>query len=372
MYNPQLRLVYITLVLLLFSQPLWAGDNDGSNGENHCDDLGSICICSEPLDTTSFTTVFTDYDNPGDTTSKQCTHEDIPSNIGFAVYKTSQLTTPAASSLPAGNTVGHVWRLTPAGASTVGTGVGYITIPSGTKRFCVRHYVKFSPDYADNNCGLGKFTDSKWAAASPNFQLLTGTNGLPSNGEAFSCADSSEGINCAMTHDLAPADIIGEWTRVEMCLEHTAGFGSGSSGDVYVEGYWTAITGAKAGHSTTVDYSVLKSSITLGFPDTFRMIARAFRGDDNLTCCEPGHEDATDCLTHRTHPSVTAYREYSHAMLAAWTFQQRGLFIGAASEIEGGGGGAGTGKLLWRRGASLQWPLPYMAMSFYTKLSHQR
>src|SRR5574338_128282 len=66
----------LVAALLLVPLAAWAGDNDLSNGENRCDDLGSNCSCALSLDDTSYTDVGGGSQvlwSPDSQTSNECT-----------------------------------------------------------------------------------------------------------------------------------------------------------------------------------------------------------------------------------------------------------------------------------------------------------
>jgi hypothetical protein len=66
----------LVLTALLFAMPAYAGDNNGANGENRCDDLLDGCICSETFDVNDTLPGggITNW-NPSNSTSKQCLGE---------------------------------------------------------------------------------------------------------------------------------------------------------------------------------------------------------------------------------------------------------------------------------------------------------
>ena len=184
---------------------------------------------------------------------------------------------------------------------------------------CMRYYVKMSPDYINGMCNMGKFQEIEWnggyGGAGPGIQ--TGTNDYSPANMFFSCRYAGGGVtkNCARSGSLMPADILGQWTRIELCVETSAGFGGGS-GNVFIEGYWKRISDGK---TQTINYQNIGTYSLGTSPDseTFK-IANMFRGDDNLTC-----------VPYNGLPP-NAYRDISHAMVAEWPIQQQGLFIGAA------------------------------------------
>jgi len=83
--------------------------------EQRCTDLGANCICSEPLNTASYTFLGSDiFHNPADSTTKECTASaGIPT--GYAVIRPNDIIgandSVALSALPAGNSVTRFLRV---------------------------------------------------------------------------------------------------------------------------------------------------------------------------------------------------------------------------------------------------------------------
>lgn len=90
--------------LLIPSQP-------ADSAEQKCDELGTNCVCSEPLNTTQYGGSGAGWYNPADSTTKECTYEDanLPVTIGDAIRSEMGVTgsnnSVALSRLPASHTM---------------------------------------------------------------------------------------------------------------------------------------------------------------------------------------------------------------------------------------------------------------------------
>src|SRR5262245_21574407 len=79
------RIKVVAFAILL---PVWAGNVAAA--EQRCNDLGTSCVCSEPLNTTTFAGG-PDFWNPADSTTKQCSVE--AASPGGAIVRTSNTIT---------------------------------------------------------------------------------------------------------------------------------------------------------------------------------------------------------------------------------------------------------------------------------------
>src|SRR5262245_44049586 len=157
---------------------VWVGSATAQ--EQRCNELGSVCQCSERLDTASYVcssgncSVGNDLSiNPTDTNSKQCYGGDAIAlgevNSPVEPNQGQFLSTPDETGMPPGNTVGKVWRWNR--GQGFFNGYGNSTLRSSTKRLCYRHYLRLSPNYdggniatdpTSPNCNAGKFNEMDW------------------------------------------------------------------------------------------------------------------------------------------------------------------------------------------------------------------
>ena len=76
--------------------------------EQRCRELGANCSCSEPMNTSSSTTVASQYLDPADSTTKEC-YPGAPYS-GAMWYRAGSTTIETQTGMPAGSTVSRVWR----------------------------------------------------------------------------------------------------------------------------------------------------------------------------------------------------------------------------------------------------------------------
>ena len=231
--------------------------------------------------------------------------------------------------MPVGNTVDYVWR------RTLGYNAAHLlgvpALRSGVQRVCVRLYARYSSDYLTGPpiCDGGKWSEMGFVDS--NHSLQTGTGGgVPYlSWRGFWPGYSGAKFNHPPGDppndgDLDWRDCLGtNWCRIETCV--SGDFGAGT-GEFFIEG---EALGLESGIARQWPRFSLGSSGNPGTTMLVPWIWNGFRGPDSLTC--PGTPDPTPEGT----PPV-GYVEISHGMQAEWTTDTPGLFIGAASEVEGG------------------------------------
>lgn len=287
-------------ILVVAAAPAWAQ-------EQRCQELGTACACSEPLDTSSFATVNDRWVNPSDSPSAtQCEGE---LGNGASWYPEAFASPEPESGMPGGNTVNRVWRNT-------GIGVSHLTgsTPrSNSKRMCIRHYFNLSSDYSAavgsachanklTQAGFGnsshvisgqRFSTSTWSLTAHNFSKIGDSHRLAEQGS------------------LSLDDCRNTWCRAEICLSGDLAQGDG----IYAEGYVERVSDGK--RKTWVRTFLGDSD---GSSAQRPWIANMYRGG-----------------------SCNGDRAFSHAMQAEWT-TDAGQFIGAAYEVEGGSWSGGGGS----------------------------
>ena len=322
-WNVRLRLVeqakqILGAVLLstLVSLPAWSAET-----EQRCQELGigAACSCSETFDTASWATVGP-YANPSNSTgSTEC------GGSGHAWEPASAVVAANQTGMPAGSTVAKVWRSNMlVGANFVyGKGGDAGGMKSDTQRVCFRHYLKLDANYLDNNQNAGKFMEMTWDG---HHSIQYGSNGNTST-QILTCRADWGGVtyNCApRSGALVVADLLGQWTRVEMCIQ---GDFPRKTGNFSMEGHYVRLSDGKR-----LDFGPYNMGPAVN-PDWesfggFWWIANAFRDSTpGFGCPASG-----SC-------NPQGRREISHAMQAEWPYQRQGLFIGPAYEIEGGSSG---------------------------------
>jgi cysteine-rich repeat protein len=297
-------LIFCVTVGILFTA------SPASAQEQRCTELnaepGANCGCSEPLNTTSYTSDGW-YLNPSD--SPPATDCDGEIGGGYTWWKGYQTPLPVSeTNMPFGNTVDTVWRSSGGGGAYL---FGSRSLTSSTKRLCTRHYFKVSSDFTGtgwggcNNNKLSQFVGSllsgdgsttdlsiHYAAYKQSYSAVPGGLNLPKSGDHVTWDDCRE-----------------NWCRFEICQSGNLATGT----DLYAEGYIQQVTGG----SKRMDYE------------------RSFLGN--------GPTPITDdygslwIMNMYREGACAGNREFSHAMQAEWD-TDAGQFIGAACEVEGGCG----------------------------------
>ncbi len=182
-----MRFAKIILAGLIALGGLWTSDTQAA--EKRCGELGLNCVCSEPLNTTTYVQVGP-WLNPGDSTTKQCTAEDFAdaSFTGLAITEPDahvaygDNNAAALAGLPGGHQVQYFLREPPGNVAawhvyhqqhlfssrTQAASMVPGTVKSGArseyiavKRMAGRFYVYRSPDYDFNWENGGLCTNSK-------------------------------------------------------------------------------------------------------------------------------------------------------------------------------------------------------------------
>lgn len=314
--------ITLAIIALFLPMPMstWAGDNNGANGENWCDDHPVECICSETLDCALGT--FSGVVNPSCSTSKQCG----PSGNGNAISSNSNSSFVAETEMPAGNTVTNVlaWPLS-ANTAEIDCSEGNLSSQSSTT-FCTRYYEKFGNGTGTNYFLSGHrikltqidFQTNSAQAGNPNFFLQSemrgggqGTNHpIP---ETLTCSGEGQGIT-PTGDSIVIDDVYDSWWRVEQCVD------------------WSG---------THAEFRLRYTVLSSGHQLTFSSVG----GAD----CEPGNTftDITangHCWFGNTAHSIIdqqpadPYRYSSYAVAAMFNYDStHTTWIGPASEVEGAG-----------------------------------
>lgn len=280
--------------------------------EQRCNALDTNCICSEPLNTTTFAGG-PDFWNPSDSTSKQCSVE--AASIGGAIVRTSATITSstdatAMAALPSGHTMSRFVRADNNHQGTFYVGNG-VSVSASFVRLAARWYIwhtptfDFSQEGSCNNSKIAEFNnDSRvdYTAGGTGFHTY--------NYLAFSPA-----VDCCVTgpgpdHGVASSQMKGKWWRFEAVLTQRAGPNYG------MKFYGKNITD-NGPELTILDLSTNGSV-------------------DNLT--PPSLMSQILSNNHRWSAAggCQGWLGISHYMMAGWT-TNAGQRIGAATEMEGGG-----------------------------------
>jgi len=281
--------------------------------ESRCLELGQSCECSEPMDTTA--------------TSIGHQHQfaDSPPAYGcdkfqsyFGTNKTNIRTTPETG-MPAGNSVDRVVEIPAAGASIVWLR-GRMTVDDSIKRTCIRYYKQVTTDYSGvgpNNisCPSERNKIIQFQFGGTQVQLQERADGSvctgPGTGNDYEAITITNPAGFGNTN-LSPRVDWGDcwntngWCRIEMC----------ASGDL------------SRGQNINFEANVrtLKDGV-----DHYGNQGRLWNPGTGMKA------DSAGDLYHGQGQGGKGTEWISHFMQASWTTNQ-GQWIGAAYEIEGGGG----------------------------------
>lgn len=312
--------------------------------EQRCTDLGSNCICSEPVNTATFTEVSAAYWSPDDTTTKQCTNaQSIPEGfIEFSEFSANyQVVTSGEMFDALPNLDPSITHIVRTNVSSGGAFMGHEFAdadPDG--RIAVRFYLYRSPAFT--------FETGACVNSSKIFELFTGGitslvlqgNGFQdgrhlfygwgnlwnlSNG--FDCCDHGPGPNGG---DMPINDTLarGKWFRYEVAIVNPL-----SSGSVTVIKVWEKNITDDLDEVLILDTSIPTTQDT---------------GDQwtstQATTLKPDARIERIASSQFRNGTCGGYYGFTHFLAAAWATDadQR---IGAAEEIEGGGSGGGGGSL---------------------------
>jgi hypothetical protein len=266
--------------------------------------------------------------NPGNSTG-------APSfGSAWQFYAGAQPVAVPEVNMPAGNTVTTVWEANRPAASNMTFAFNLDAdqfIAPDTRRIAVRHYFRLTPDFFNNNHLGGKFMEMTFSS-SPNgaYQIQMGSNGSGAGSVYSFAAPSGWGgafpaINIpAVDNSLKLPDCLDHWVRQEIALSGPFATGAGS---FTVEGYAECLGGPNRGKRKTWGPTSLgrppSGWNTAAYAGNFRLI----NGARDHICMSGG------AIVGCTPQGV---RQESHAMVATWTSDALGQFIGPAVEVEGG------------------------------------
>jgi len=290
---------------------LWATNAQAE--EQRCIALGANCICSEPLNTTTFAGG-PDFWNPADSITKECSVE--AASIGGAIVRTSATITSstdatAMAALPSGHTMSTFVRANDNHQGTFFVGNG-VPVSASFVRLAARWYIWHTPTFdfslegSCNNSKIAEFNnDSRvdYTALGTGFHTY---NYLTFN-PPVDCCTSGPGPN----QNVASSQMKGKWWRFEAVLTNRAG------PNYTMKFYGKNITD-NGPELTLIDLSTSGLVANLTPPSLMSQILSNNHRFSALGSCQ-------------------GWLGISHYMMAGWT-TNAGQRIGAATEVEGGGG----------------------------------
>jgi hypothetical protein len=276
--------------------------------EQRCTDLGSNCLCSEPMNTTTFAGG-PPFWNPADSTTKECSTEGV---TGGAISRndndiSGSADSTAIAALPPGHTLAHFMRASDQHDGIFFAGNGQ-SVSSSFVRIAARWYIwhtttfDFKLEGTCDNSKIAEFDNDSRVDYTGGFHTYNYLKFSPS----IDCCVSGPGPNSGV----ASSQMKGKWWRFEAVITNR--------------------------NSANYDLKFYGKNITDNGPE--------------LTLIDLSTDSR---VNHLTPPSLMSsmminnYRQagagpcrgwigISHYMLAGWT-TNAGQRIGAAKEVEGGG-----------------------------------
>jgi hypothetical protein len=301
--------VLVLAVAFAIFLDLWASHARAE--EQRCAELGASCVCSEPMNTTTFAGG-PDFWNPADSTTKQCSVE--AASTGGAIVRTSKTITSSAdatalSRLPSGHSVSRFVRAEDNHLGTFSVGNG-TPVTSSLVRLAARWYIWHTPTFdfkLEGSCDNSKITVHEHAVVidyTGGFHTYGYQNFKPSS----DCCVSGPGPHSG----LPTSEMKGKWWRFEVILTNRSG--------------------------PNFDMKMYAKNVTDNGPE-LTLIDLASNSQTNRMT-PPSLMSAIVSNNHRYSASgqCRGWIGISHYMMAGWT-TNAGQRIGAAREIESGGGG---------------------------------
>jgi hypothetical protein len=284
---------------------------EAAGNEARCGELGSSCICSEPFNTTTFANG-PDFWNPSDTTTKECSVE--PAVLGAAIVRTSNTIrgsndAAAMAALPAAHSNSFFVRADDNHEGTFYAGHG-LPVSSSFVRLAARFYIYHSPTFDYE--GEGSCRNSKQAEFDGDSRIDYNTG---AGFHTYNYLQFSPGIDCCVSgpalNQPSVAGFKGKWVRHEIILTNRSGPG------YRLQSFMKNVS-ANTPEVAVIDTS-LDSRVNNLRPPTLmsKILSNNHRWSNGSVC--------------------RGWIGLSHYMMAGWT-TNAGQRIGAASEIEGGGG----------------------------------
>jgi hypothetical protein len=298
----------LTRALVLGSLAVFWASN-AQTQEQRCTALGANCICSEPLDTTTFAGG-PDFWNPADSTTKQCSVE--AASIGGAIVRTSNTITSSAdatalAALPPGHTVAHFVRAENDHQGTFFVGNG-VPVGASFVRIAARWYIWHTPTF---DFKLEGTCENSKQAQFDNGALVDYTAGFHTyNYLTFNppvdCCTSGPGPDSGVP----TSQMKGKWWRYEVVMANRSG--------------------------PNFQLRMYGKNVTDNGPELTLIDLSGNSAVSKLT--PPGLMSAILSNNHRYSSSGTCrgWIGISHYMMAGWT-TDAGQRIGGAIEIEAPG-----------------------------------
>mgnify|MGYP003386872837 CR=1 FL=1 len=330
--------------------------------EARCTELGTNCVCSEPLQMTSMAVhgSFSGWLNPNDSTTKECNGEGPGVGVGYTIVRSPNDTIVATSgthasvfsALPAGHSLTRV--LANAEGHTGLNFIGHTFADTSTfsKRVAIRFYRYYSGNAGSTAYAFDDDPDTC------NANKLMQLDGHPTNS-----------ANLIFDNGFGPTSLynfltFAGGTGSQDCCGYGALNGNTPSGVLTTMGgpgtggvspYYQYYRGKWIRYELIVTN---RNSAATGLPVTFKLYVKNVTDNGSeyliVDSCDTDGGLSTPCghipqsgiefnkflMNNFRQDVCPGFSAYSHYMLAGWD-TDAGQRILAATEIEGGGGGGG-------------------------------
>lgn len=360
----QLLLIVLLSIVpaMLEIAPQWSTPALAGNS-TWCQNNPSICVCDEPLQATSYATLF-GYDfNPNDTSTFECTKAtpSAPGSVledGAGFRYVVETSGEMFTALPSGATATHLLRTKTGAEGNSGGGgknAGHdysVTAGTSTVRREWQGYKYWSsgadvvedglPDNGSNCSNTGKIMQLGMDATLS--AILTDVSGGPAmygwigwNMGALACCVTGPGFDSAPI-PYTNAAMRGKWYRLSVVVTNTATTGSTTVIQVYMKNITDGTAEVKV-----IDTSIPHSVHQPGYPanaDWTSTIASTFK---------PSAANLDQIYFDMFRRDVCAgFIGIAYITAAAWSTDS-GQRIGPMVEMEGGGSSAAIGNLVLTR-----------------------
>lgn len=333
-----LNKIFFTISILFFT-------NIANAEEQRCKNLGVNCICSEPLNTSTWVNANGNaFFNPADTTTKECSASGVaPGAVledGSGFLYQSVSSGPAVSALPAGHTITYVLRTNDGRGGQALSHKFAASAPTALRSF--RFYRYYSSDHV--------WTDSAYPGCNSGKLLQLGFNGAFTGGPLVSMGISNQigfyDVNTSFgwSQNMAPnccasgpgsnlvtlptqSQLRGKWWRIEFALHNAAPGGPPTYWEMWIKNVTDNLPEMKVLDS--------RVSTTANGPDSSFWWQSPMT--DGLHVTTTISEMSINMFRSPNSSPCPGYIANTHALWAAWP-TDAGQRIGPASEIEGNGG----------------------------------
>ncbi len=314
--------------------------------EARCTELGTNCIGSEPLNTATYTDPVDNHNwNPSDTNSpdKELNLEggtgDVINTSGTVSTLTGVTTGEMFTAMPATKSASIVYLA----KGPVGGSAGFIghsfSGASPTARRAYRWYEYYSTDFQLENGACTNHSKIVQFGRQPSLSAIISGNGsyliygwIGWMTDPLDCCVRGPGANTAAYEGTyTQANIRGKWFRFELIITNVLTTGSTSVIQLYMRNITDGTDEVLLIDTSTPTTQAVGTDWTSTFATTLKPVATAL---DQMWI---------DSFVNGT---CAGFHGFTHLLAAAWS-TDAGQRIGAATEIEGSGGGGSSSTAIY-------------------------